>query len=177
MICNVWSNYVFPPLSLLFNIKVQTTQNHATLQIFSGSFASMISANGIKARPCFASTGHHGWRFYAYWTGILSTAEKQHVVVINCHLLYIKNVWSLDGDVPSISFIVIMILMGMYFFSLIQTFSAVKSVYFLSLMLVIRPIYKWSENGHKCDRCDFLIDIYGGRSLCILVPEHQQYFP
>lgn len=51
---------------LLFDIKVQTIQNRATLQILSGSFASVISANGFKARPCIASTGHHGWRFYAY---------------------------------------------------------------------------------------------------------------
>ena len=37
-------------LSLLFNVKVWTAEDCATLQIFSGSFASIISANSFKGK-------------------------------------------------------------------------------------------------------------------------------
>lgn len=38
-------------------------------------------------------------------------------------------------------------------------------------------IYKLSENGCKYDRCNFLIDIYGGLSRYTFIPEYHQYFP
>lgn len=48
--------------------------------------------------------------------------------MINFRLLHIKDVQMLIGDVLSISFIVIMVLVGMCFLSLMQPFSAAKFV-------------------------------------------------
>lgn len=71
--------------------------------------------------------GHHCWSFYEYQAEILNIAEKQHVVTISCHLPCIRDVQILIGDVLSISFTVIMIVVGMCVFSLMQPFSAANS--------------------------------------------------
>lgn len=103
-------------LSLLFSVKVWTAEDCATLQIFSGSFAS-ITLIVLKGNLTVAHvTEHHYWSFCEYQTEVPNIAEKQHVVMISCHLLCIKDVQTLIGDVLSISFIVIMFLVGMCFF-------------------------------------------------------------
>lgn len=55
-------------------------------------------------------------------------AEKQCVVKLKCCLLRIKDVQIFIGNVLSISFVLITILVGVCFFSLMQPLSAGKFV-------------------------------------------------
>lgn len=90
IMCNVCSNCVLPLLSLLLDIKLQTTQLHNSADFIWIPCLSfqliLLKGNYIVTNL----TGLNFWSFHEYWAGIKNSIERQSVLMISCHLLCIS---------------------------------------------------------------------------------------